>query len=218
MATIPERAGTLAAVIERIAPQFDQVNVFLDGHGTVPRCLWGRRNVRWLRGGELGLGDAGKFYWSSEVDGLHFVLDDDILYPPDYGDVLAGELERLPGAIVGVHGARFTFPIRSYYRSRRVWHYARRAPALRVHVLGTGTVAYDAREVPISLHDFHDRDMADIFLALAAESRGVPRWLVPRADNWLRSLPDGGVSIWNRCKDRDERQTAWVRATSWRRI
>ncbi len=58
----------------------------------------------------------------------------------------------------------------------------------RVHVAATGTGAFHSSVVQVTLADFRHRNMADIWLTEYLHRRGIPSYVVPRNDGWLKSI------------------------------
>ncbi|KKL97203.1 hypothetical protein LCGC14_1836820 [marine sediment metagenome] len=202
LATVVDRVHLLGDVVESLLPQMDRINVYLNGHTELPDCLrkpdvW----VAWSRG-HGNLGDAGKFFWSGRLrDCYHFTCDDDLVYPPDYATALIAAIERYERrAIVSVHGAVLHEPLKSYFRGRTAY------PCLeeltedhQVDVLGTGVLAYHTSTIHLSIDDFPVANMADIWCAVAAKRRGVPRVVIAHERGWLRYLPPPeGTTIYDR--------------------
>jgi len=194
VASIPSRTHCLEQVVAQILPQVDYLNVYLNGYERVPDFLdHPRIQVAQSQKTDFGdRGDAGKFYWTSEVDGYHFTIDDDIFYPANYVDLLIQCIERHQRkAVVGVHGATLTPPIKDYYRSRRIHHFTQKLPQdTPVHVLGTGTVAYHTSTIRVDRLEFRHPNMADIWFALSGQHQQVPFICMTRDNKWLTSLPD----------------------------
>jgi hypothetical protein len=121
-------------------------------------------------------------------------------------------------ALVGVHGGIFVTPFRGYYRSRHVHRAVDGLGAdTRVHFLGTGTLAYHAGTIRLSLDDFPPLHMTDLQLAHVAEKQRIERIVIVRPLGWLGLLPTPpGTTIYERFRHSDEEQTSLVRRTSWK--
>lgn len=209
MATYPARADACAEVLERLSPQVSQIWIYANGYDEVPE--WMRRpgvSVTLAREAHGDLGDAGKFAMAAQVaEGYVLTVDDDLAYPPDYAARLIERAEAYARrAVVGVHGYRWTTHP-AEISARHVLHYRdRQRTAGRVHVLGTGTVAYHRDTIPVERGWFERPNMADIWFARAAQRLGVPLVSVPRGRRWLTDIEGaGGRSIWRRSKKGDLR-------------
>jgi hypothetical protein len=191
VASVPDRARGLAAVVQALLPQADLVHVYLNGYDTVPGFLDHPR-IRVARSQRDGdRGDAGKFFWSDRVHGYHLVCDDDLRYPADYVESLVASIDAYGrAAVVGFHGAVLHEEIVDYHRSRTLSHFQRALPEDRVvHVLGTGVAGYHTTALTVRPSDFRTPNMADIWFALLGQRQRVPFVCLQREANWVRPAP-----------------------------
>jgi FkbM family methyltransferase len=190
VASVPGRERGLAEVVGALLPQVDRLCVYLNGYEHVPSFLDAAK-VRVVRSQESGdRGDGGKFFWAERSAGFAVVCDDDLRYPADYVARLVAGIERYQRrAIVGFHGAVLDDEFLSYYRSRRLYHFA---SALRrdtpVHVLGTGAAGYHHSALAVSARDFLVPDVADVSFALLGQRQRVPFVCLEHERGWLQEL------------------------------
>ena len=177
--------------------QCDRLNVYLNGYKDVPKFL-ARPNIDVGRSQDHGdLGDAGKFFWSAQIDvGYHATVDDDIEYPTNYVEHMTAKVEEYERkAVVGLHGAVMEQYPRTYYESRR--HSYRCRETVRgdhyVHVIGTGTTVYHTSTIKLCLDDFKRPNMADIWFSIVAKEQSVPLVVVAHRGNWLTARPVPGI-------------------------
>lgn len=186
LASIPSRIPQLQKTIESLLPQMDRINVFLNNYTTVPDFL-NNEKIQ-LEFGDNSLGDAGKFFWANTTHDYHFICDDDIIYAPDYADKMIKKIDKYGRmAVIGVHGINLRFtPITDYNSSteRFSFHSALENDTL-VHILGTGTIAYYGQAIKVSLNDFKEKNMADIFFALLGQNQKVSFISIEREKRWL---------------------------------
>jgi SAM-dependent methyltransferase len=192
LASIPPRAAQLRQVVERLLPQVDRLNVYLNGHSEIPGFLR-HPKLSVARSQDHGdRGDAGKFFWADTLSGYHLTCDDDIDYPVDYVAHLVRDIDALGRrAVVSYHGARLREGFSSYYRvgDREVFHYRDAlADWVAVHLGGTGVMGYHSSTLRVRARDFHEPNMADTWLGLLAQQQKVPIVTPPRAALWLRDL------------------------------
>jgi len=157
------------------------------------------------------LGDAGKFHWIDDREGVgyshYLTIDDDIGYPNDYVERLKWEFDLRKGrAIVGVHGSEFSEPIEDFVTSRqnRCRFYEGLDKARSVHILGTATTMWSKATLQLSHEDFTLKNMGDLQLAIAAQRQNVPLVAIPRPQHWLtemRPWTNEGFSIWKTTKE-----------------
>ena len=177
IASVPEREQSLERTLRSIAPQVDRVSLSLNGYKRWPSFLDEFPNVRAVVRDVNG-GDAEKFAEVDDWDGIVVTCDDDLLYPPDYVARLLEGLDRHGhDKLVGFHGG-----------TTLGWngkHSAATEKVIRclgdldqddtdVNVLGTGTLAFDARYVPVWRDVFRYPNMADVHLACHARTFGIP--------------------------------------------
>lgn len=186
LATIPSRISQLKKTVESLLSQVDRLNVFCNNYQTVPEFLNHEKIT--LGFGDNSLGDAGKFFWADETKGYHFVCDDDILYPPNYVNKMIAKIEQYGRkAVVGIHGINLRFtPITDYHASteRFPFHSEVKKDTL-VHILGTGTIAYHSDTMKVSVRDFKEKNIADIFFALLGQNQKIPFIAIERHKRWL---------------------------------
>jgi hypothetical protein len=193
MATIPDREALAAEVIKKIEPQVDELFVHVNG------------------GFGKGLTDRGKFK-GCDLPGYHLMVDDDIDYPDDYVEKLLLGVEhydrRNP---VGVHAQIMVEPIVSYYKSRIKFPCVAGLEASRkVHVLGTGTLAYHSSSIRITVSDLKSNFMADVWFALIAKAQGVDLFAIARDSNWIKLLEQPKTTIYECFKANDTEQTKLI--------
>jgi hypothetical protein len=217
MATMPSRSLTFERALASILPQVDRLYVYFDKHAEVPEAysnhpkivpLLPSKDGEWAACGKL-LGLK-----AQTEPCLYFCLDDDILYPPDYVEVMTQALKRHDWqAIVGVHASRLKTPYLSYRRDRDVVEFRQPlAVDCCFDILGTGTIAFHTEAFCIDPSDWRYHDMVDLMVAIEAAKCGLPRISIRRPKNYLRPLdrqqPD---SIYVRLAGDDTRETAIMR-------
>jgi hypothetical protein len=218
LATLPSRAATLARVVEAVLPQVDRLYLYFDRCLSVPAGFAGHPKIEPVLPAQVGdLAGAGKFAGLVLHPGAcrYFGFDDDILYPPDYVAVLGRALRRHFGrAIVGLHGAFFRHPHRSYRDDRTFLHFRREVMAdVYVDLLGTGTTAFDTRCFRFDPRDWPHRGMNDLMLAIEAVKQQVPRICIRRPKRFLEALAENQEdSIHRRLLQGDRLQTEVMQA------
>ena len=185
-------------MLDSIAPQVDRINVYLDGHETVPDCVQGDKyNVQHVTDRTKSMRAAGKFFWADDLeDCYHVTSDDDILYPPDYVEKMIAAIERHERrAVVGVHAIRFHGPPYRFYKNRVNYSMGLVLPEdMQVHALGTGTLMYWTGTWRVNRADFPEYNAEDLFVAICAKRQGIPLICVAREAGWLKAQP---VHTWS---------------------
>lgn len=208
LATMPSRASSLENCIDSIVSQVDRLYVYLDKYSEIPEILKNYPNVfpllpakvESLLGRTQNWGATGKFIATQlEGDCLYYTFDDDIIYPDDYsrrlGDVLA---KYSYGVLVGVHGATFRAPYKSYTNDRHYVHFRFRLEhEITVDEIGTGTLAFRTSVFRPRIFEWSTMKILDMAVAIDAHDLGLPRVLVSRPQNYLQAVAeDQEDSLW----------------------
>ena len=218
IATKAGRAETFFRVLQAIRPQVEHVFVYLDGYEAPPPGLAGLDRVSVRRAEQVGdLHGASAFLCLRELARPCVVLavDDDIAYPPDYVAYMAGVLDLVGHrAIVGVHGRIFLPPHQSYLKDTFLLHFAAALDQPRhVHVLGAGTCAFVSSQFDVDPRRWERTDMNDLFVAIEAQQRGLPRIAVSRPAGWLRPYAENQPdSLWAKTRLDDSEHSRRMRA------
>jgi glycosyltransferase involved in cell wall biosynthesis len=219
MASVPSREPSLRSVVERLLPQVDQLNVFLNHYETVPPYLDQPRISVARSQDHEDLRDNGKFFFLDPVEpAYHITVDDDMDCPNNYVPFLIAKIEQFGRrALVGVHGSLMKEPVRNYFATsdRAVFHFRNALlHDTQVHALGTGTLAYHTSTLSLGLEDFPFPGMTDIWVATKAQRYGVPMVAVPRPAGWLSETDMFEESLYTEYKHRGARQTRLVQQSS----
>lgn len=193
MATFPLRLPILGAAIERLACQVDKLTVILNEFEKVPDGLGVYENVE-FHIPEVDLKDVGKFLPEVDDDDYVFLVDDDIIYPPNYVSRSIRLAKKLGFAsnVFGYHGSRFTKGSVAGAQSRRVTGMNNRVRAhARVDQLGTGTVLLMGRTLPKLSEMRGSERFVDVRFARYMFERGISLWLLPRPSGCFPSALNG---------------------------
>lgn len=195
LATLPDRVALLERTVASLLPQVDKLCVALNGHGQAPDFLSrlsrhgvdADSKIRWcMVANEWG--DAAKFLWADLAPGYYLSCDDDIIYPPNYvREMIAGVERYQRRAAVAVLGRTLKAKVKSYYADYELRTKVRAGldKDTPMHVLGTGTLAWYAPALRLSLDDFPVPNMADVWFSIAAKKAGMPCFAVRRPKRWL---------------------------------
>lgn len=198
IASLPERHQSLMETVDSLLPQVD--------------ALYVRRDTD-------GIGDAGKF--TVTRGDYIFRCDDDLIYPDNYVETMINKIEHYNrGAVVSCHGKVLKRqPIESYYGSDfRKYHCLLDVERdRRVHIVGTGVLAYHRSAVSVSAVDFPEKNMADIWFSVWCEQRDVPRVCIEHPAGWIRhsDKTDKDETCWEWNKERDGLLTEAVNSIKW---
>lgn len=223
LCSIPERVEQLEQVITALAPQVDQIHLYLDRYPEAPAFLhsWETKLEVLLSKTHPGLRDNGKFLPLDSISKNPcwlITVDDDIAYPPDYVAALIKRLEYYDRQVVlGVHGVLLPEKPEGYFsaRYRKVHNFTKalEKDAL-VNVIGTGTMAcHNSILEGLSLSHFAEAGMADLYLASWCKQNKIPMIAIARHAGWLEELGSSSEnSLWAEFSQADMDQAALVRA------
>jgi FkbM family methyltransferase len=214
VASFAARVSSLKQTVESILPQVDRLNVYLNNYDTIPMFLKHPKIVVACSQEHGDLRDNGKFFFMDEVaDGYHFIIDDDIIYPPDYVQRLILKiLQYRKQAVVGVHGVILANPIERFYKDRTVSVFWGKQDAdCVVNLLGTGTIAYHTSTLKLGFKDFKAPGMADLWFAIAAKRQKVPMVAVARTAKWLTPIEQNDGGLYEEYRKNDDLQTEVAR-------
>lgn len=192
MASIPERAGSLLRAVESLAPQCDRIAVCLNEYEHPPKGLGRFPNVEVMMKGDDNGGDAEKFAYADQWDGILVTADDDILYPPNYvARIREGFARWGVDHAVGFHGG-VTYGWDGFH----VTASGKRVRCLDtlehddpdINVLGTGAMAVHAARIPIWRGAFRHPNMADVHFACHARALGIPMVCLSHPKGWMRDI------------------------------
>jgi len=219
LCSIPERQAMLQRTLASLAPQVDEIYLYLDRYTAVPSFVpTCHPKVHVVRSQDVpGLRDNGKFL---PLQGLgqacfFFTADDDIAYPPDYVNAMLGKIEHYGRqAVVGVHGVLVPDQPKAYFSGwRRVFNFSKGLEKDQlVNNLGTGTVAFHTGLLPgLDYRQFAHAGMVDLYLAAFCKRQGVPMVAVARPEGWLQEQPSDTPQLFAEFAQNDARQTLLVR-------
>jgi len=220
MATIGGRLESLKEAIASLLPQVDKLYIRLNGYSVIPDCCKHPKIIASLDINN-SLGDAGKFLNLHE-SGYLFFCDDDLIYPADYvRQLIAGIESSERKALVTVHGRRFSkFPVASYYHdnSLKISCLNTQLKQEFIHVPGTGVTAFHSSTIKLSMNHFKASNMADIWLALAAQEQNIPVIAIPHRKGWIRMSRNYNEShsIYSMVNRKDQYQTKVINSIKWK--
>jgi hypothetical protein len=167
------------------------------------------------------LGDVGKFYQVEKVNGFHFTIDDDIVYPHDYCKRMIDSIEKYKRkCVVTCHGRRFNkFPVNSYYHSQAETFKctSKQLRDIFIHIPGTGVMAYHTDTFRFKMGMFKASNMSDIWVGIELQKAGIPVVLISRSERWISDSRkvDRAHSIYSHCHNNDQTQTKAVNSVKW---
>lgn len=217
VASIPDRIEGLRQLVGGVLPHVDRLYVYLNNYPSVPGFLK-QEKIELNTSDQFGdLKDNGKaFGWQEVAEGIHFMLDDDLIYPDSYFPYLTLKvLQYGRRCAVGVHGTRIKSEFKRYHdaESRMTFSFPKSLDVdHHVHILGTGTCAFDKGLVGFMQEDAPTTGMLDLWFARYALKKGVPMVSVSRRSGWLKEIESlQETSLYKTYIDKDEKQSELVR-------
>jgi hypothetical protein len=221
MATFPGREKTLEDVIKRLVPQLDRIYIYLNEYKKIPTFLEKYPNVKPVLGADTygNLNANGKmiFLDYEESDCLVFTLDDDILFPNDYVQIMSSYMAAFNyRAGLTVHGSIIPDVASWYYERTHVlgarknlsYHHA-------INLVGSGTFVFMKNSIPVEFHQFTQDIYVDLALSLAALKNNVPLMAVKRPENWIEFIRYEG--LWEKFKGEVTHHTQILqKSNAWR--
>lgn len=188
----------------RIAPQVDRLNLVLNEYAEPPAELSDIANLHALVPAE-DTKDAGKFLPDTSGADFVFLVDDDILYPPDYVKTTLAVFTALgrSGLIGGYHSSCYrptasVFDLLSRRRIaspgfplvfRRVGDFRRgQKQALVVDQLATNSLVMRAADMPPFEYMRSAQKFVDVRLARWAHEKSLHMVELPRPRFWIGEL------------------------------
>jgi len=189
VATYPARAGNLPVMLESVATQLDEIHVVLNQYSKRQQRMLPRYpNVHYLVP-EEDLKDTGKFLRAPQPDDYVFLMDDDLVFPPDYADTLIAYLARLPSqrVAIGVHGVIYSDLFEGAAPSRFVAKFdkALAKPTL-VNQLGTGCLMLPGDLMPSFEFMRSSQRFVDVRFARYCHEAGIGMLCVARDAEWVK--------------------------------
>lgn len=219
--TIPSRISMFEKVVESIINQVDELRVYLNNVEEIPSYLK-QKKITVESSKDFGdLADNGKFFWSNNMKGFHFTIDDDIIYPSDYIKQLKKKLSQYQfNAVVGVHGVLIKKnSFKNYYDrdSRIVYTFGQKLEHDKyVNIIGTGTMAYHTKFFGIDPKSLTQKRMVDIFVGIEGLKRKIPFITINRHKNWLKEIETPKETrIYNALYNNDQIQTKLINENDW---
>ncbi len=192
MATYPARKiETLCASIASLHAQSDKINLVLNEYTQAPPELAQFSKVNAIIPSE-DLKDAGKFYPITGAEDDIFLCDDDILYPPNYCELLMQVYARFKNynPIIGVHGVIYSDFFDGTTSARLVYpFFAELASHKLVNQLGTGTLHCKGFQMPSFYFMETSQKFVDLRFAVHSFRHNYPMICMARGDQWMQELP-----------------------------
>lgn len=194
MANIVERRNNLEDIINILLPQCDIFHLNLINYDEKINLDIKSKKIIYHYYSDAG-SEIRLIHYSKYTNGYYFTIDDDILYPKNYVDVMLSNMNINP--IVCVHGSIINLnKTEKYYENRKVYHFSRHLnKTTKVMFPGVGTSAFDISKIKINHIDFKIKNMSDIYIGVFSAQQNITPISINRSKNWLTPLPEYNVRI-----------------------
>jgi hypothetical protein len=198
LSTIFERKDNLLSIIPNIINQCDLLYVNLINYKNIPEILLQKKiiiNRFKNKGSEIRFFD----YSDCEDDSYYFTIDDDILYPENYSEIMILNMKEYNNKVVCcVHGSNIDKNLQNdfYKKNRQVFHFKDSLMEnTDVMIPGVGTSCFYKGTTKIDIENYKVRNMSDTYTGCFLADQSIRRISIKRNVNWLRPLNEYGSKI-----------------------
>lgn len=212
IATIPRRVYALKATIDSLIDQVDSIKIYLNNFKHVPEFLKNDK-IELIFGDNRRKGST-KFFWADKITGYIFTCDDDLIYPPDYIQVMSKAIDRYK-CLVGAHGNILNpGKLTNYYKERTVLDARKLVPQdTFVDILGTGTIGFHTDDIKLSMDDMDLPDMEDIAIYKLSYNHSYTKVVVAHPHGWFQaSTHKNDLGLYGDAVLDDSRETEVINA------
>jgi GR25 family glycosyltransferase involved in LPS biosynthesis len=191
LAAYPGNDRVLELVVKSLLGQVNTLHIFLENFTDVPGFL-DHEKIFLTRSQDFGpLGECGKYYWSDDLKGYHFVCSDKLVYPGNCVEELIRKIEEHGRkAVIGAGGARLTAPFRSFRESAELFKETDEIQEdTQLPLLGDLALAYHSDTLKVSRHFFYQPELSDFWFSILALEQNVPMICMAHKAGWL--VPSG---------------------------
>ena len=203
LATYPPRRENLLPVVQAITPQVDRLNVVLNQYEAELPELAGIANVNQIIPHE-DTKDVGKFYPDVSDADFVFMIDDDLIYPPEFVAQSVASLSALgpSGYMGGYHASTYYVPTFSLlpkrlikwlrYSELRIANYRKKhriseavKPPVVVDQIATNAAIMRGADFPSYDYMASSQKFVDVRLAKWCFENGIAPVALPKVAHWF---------------------------------
>ena len=191
----PDRTGPLKRCIESLVGQVDTLHVFLNGFDDIPGFLE-HEKIFITRSQDFGdLGECGKYYWTDDLEGYHFICSDRLVYPGNYVSTMIPKMEgHERKAVIGAGGFVIRTPFRNFSDST-VFLSERQliAKETPVSIINDQALAYHSSTIKVSRHYFYQPWLSAFWFSIIGKEQHIPLICCDHPVDWIVSSPEAEI-------------------------
>lgn len=187
MASFPAREEILPQMIEKLLPQVDCLNLCLNEFNDIPKELAKYEKLNAFIP-NIDYKDVGKFVPEINKNDYVLLVDDDIVYPDNYVEVLYENYLKYAhlNAVIGSHGTIYPDVYNGNSKARKVFNFTKALVRPRVvNQLGTGTVFLKGHQMPSLDYMNNSQKYVDVRFSRYLYEQGFPLVCIPRENAWM---------------------------------
>lgn len=200
LSTISNRSKNIDIILSNIINQFDILYINLIGYDKIPEKLKNNKKIKVNSFKEAGSETRFHNYIDCPDNSYFFTIDDDILYPQNYSEIIISNMQEYNNEVVCcVHGSNINQNLTSgfYKKNRQVFHFKDSLSTnTEVMIPGVGTSCFYKKNTKINIEDYKVRNMSDTYTACFLAEQNIKRVAVKREKNWLKPLDEFGSRIY----------------------
>jgi len=197
---IKKREGNLNNIIPNILKQADILYINLIGFDNIPK-ICKHKKIK-INNFKFGGSELRFFNYNDYIknDTYYFTIDDDIIYPDNYSDILIENMLKYNNdTVCCVHGSNVDLSKDSkFYEEGKTCFHFKRKLLINTEVLipGVGTSCFYTQKCKINIKDFKVKNMSDVYVASFLYKQNIKIISIKREEMWLKPLPKIEPVIW----------------------
>jgi len=195
--SLNKRSENLDLIIPNILNQADIIHVNLIGYNHTPPVLSNDKII--IKHLTKGGSELRFMYYNQYKNDYYFTIDDDILYPVDYSDILIDNMVKHENnAVCCVHGSNINLTKnKMFWEGRRTYHFTRKLEEeKKIMVPGVGTTCFNTSTLKINMEDFKFPNISDAYISTFLKKQNIQAYSIIRNDMWLIPLDEFETRIW----------------------
>ncbi|NTV83022.1 MAG: glycosyltransferase family 25 protein [Bacteroidales bacterium] len=200
MTANPGSSLSLKLSVESLLKQVDTLHIFLNNFSEIPVFL-DHEKIYLTRSQDFGnLGECGKYYWTDDLGGYHFICSDRLIYPEDYVELMKAAIEKYDRkAVIGAGGYQFSEPFIAFTESTVYFSETSDvAGDVPVAALKDLALAYHSSTLRNSRHFYYQPELSDFWFSIVCLGQNVPLICSQHNAGWLTySGPACADPLWD---------------------